>query len=276
MGATVLAFSVMSDHCHIIVSVKDISAFVNAVRISYTKHFNSKYHRAGRLGEKSFYSIELCGLYHTLAAIDYVLRNAVHHGVTSTPFEYPYNSSNFYFRKELCHLSDYSPLQNGIDAGSKFFMSKNSAFPHKYEMAANGLICNDLYIDSSLVEKWYGTARGYLYHMNRLTSEEWLREQKKDGNASGLITMGKIEKGIIASVSDMLANERKIINARRKTDIEICLLIDGMLIRNFKRASYCQLTAAEKETIARALRGKYYIPKNQIIRCLAIDCPLEQ
>lgn len=302
--STVIAFSFMSDHWHIIVSTKDIALLMASLRVSYTKYFNFRYLRHGRLGERGYYCIELTGLYHILAAIDYVLRNPVHHGLTATPFEYPYSSANCYFKKERgCLYSFFFPIDfyDGKNVGmaedlkadkhafdrynlkqiyreqkNSASLMHNSLMPEKqaeskvFNIDANGLICNDLYMDTGLVEKWYGTPRSFLYRMNRPSSEEWIREQKKDGNSSLYITLDRIEKGANTSMSGILANERGIVNSSRKTDLEICHIIDKLIIPRVNKQSYTQLDTSEKTTIAEYLRKKYHSSIKQIKRCLAL------
>lgn len=325
----VIAFSFMSDHIHLVVITQDAAEFVRILRSSYAKYFNLKYGRRGQLGERHFFKIELKGLYHTLAAVNYVLRNAVHHGVTSTPFEYPYNSANCYFRKELGHLSAFdfpadssyrvaktsssvissseissaskasgaiaaneyfissndcsdnlycgnggcSNIICGIGRGvyfrkSKCYISKNTKLPKEYKTDCKGLIYRELYVDTLLVEKWYGTARGFLYNMNRLSSEEWTREQAKDNNGFKPVTVKEIEAGTGVNLSDILSNEKKLRNPRRIMDADVCVLIDSKILPRLGKKSYCFLDAGEKMKILEYLKRDYYLSDVQIKRCV--------
>ena len=94
----ILAYCVMSNHVHLILMTDSLSKFVQYLRGSYTKSFNAKYCRNGRLGEKGYFSLELSGVRHLLAAISYVLRNPVHHRVAVNPFNYPFSSVCLYYK----------------------------------------------------------------------------------------------------------------------------------------------------------------------------------
>ena len=72
-----------------------------AMRQSYSKYFNRRYQRSGRLGEKHHFQLEIAGLHHHLAAMTYVLRNALHHGLVPIPYAYPHCTVNAIFRKEM-------------------------------------------------------------------------------------------------------------------------------------------------------------------------------
>ena len=99
--STGLVESIMSTHVHQLVQTHDPDVFMFCFRNPYSKYFNRKYLRLGSLGEKDFFSLEVVGYHHTLAAASYVLRNAVHHGVAPIPYAYPHNSSNAIFRKDM-------------------------------------------------------------------------------------------------------------------------------------------------------------------------------
>ena len=70
-------------------------------RNAYSRYFNTKYRRKGRLGEKHFFLLEIEGLHHTIAALNYVNRQGLHHGLAATPFDYPHCSANAFFQKQL-------------------------------------------------------------------------------------------------------------------------------------------------------------------------------
>ena len=84
-GNNLLAYCLMSNHVHICVRGDNIKALIKAFRYSYTRYFNSKYRRRGKLGERDFFKLEIHGLHHLLTAIAYILRNPLHHGICDTP-----------------------------------------------------------------------------------------------------------------------------------------------------------------------------------------------
>ena len=99
--STGLVESFQSTHCHLMIQAEDPSDFMFTMRQSYSKYFNRKYMREGRVGEKHHFALEVVGLYHHLAAMSYVLRNALHHGVVPIPYAYPHCSVNAVFQKEM-------------------------------------------------------------------------------------------------------------------------------------------------------------------------------
>ena len=96
-----LADAEMSTHTHIGVRTENPYEMIERAWLLYTRYFNNKYRRQGRLGEKTPFVLELEGLHHILAAICYILRNPLHHGLSLTPFGYAHSSANTYFSKEL-------------------------------------------------------------------------------------------------------------------------------------------------------------------------------
>lgn len=73
------------------VQTEDPVAFMYTMRQSYAKYFNHKYH----------FTLEVTGLHHMLAAMSYILRNALHHGIVPIPYAYPHCSVNAIFQKEM-------------------------------------------------------------------------------------------------------------------------------------------------------------------------------
>lgn len=237
-----LALALMSNHGHFaILSEKPID-FVNSLRISYSKYFNNKYLRKGKLGEKGCFELKVEGIYHQLTALSYVLRNPVHHKISGTPFGYQHSSAKCYFSRDI-------GFEN-INCES-FLLQK--------EM-----------IDYSHVEHLFGTPRAFLYYMNRLSSEEWHNEQLKDNKGGVPISLDLIEQGTNASMTEMLSNEKGKNKPYSISDIDLCTIIDNHFLTRFHRESYTQLTDREKRLIADSLINKYHPTKDQLTRCLLL------
>ena len=88
-NSTGLVESFMSNHFHLMIQTEDPKEFMYNMRQPYSKYFNRKYCRNGRLGEKHHFQLEISGLHHHLAAMSYTLRNALHHGVSPIPKGFP-------------------------------------------------------------------------------------------------------------------------------------------------------------------------------------------
>lgn len=135
-----LADAHMSNHRHLIAQTSCPEKLMRLTCIAYTKHFNAKYSRKGPLGEASYFCDEINGLYHLLAALSYVMRNALHHGVASTPFSYPHCSANVIFRQALGKVSECSLLNHSF---KHRFVGRNVKIPDGYLMDKSGLILRE-------------------------------------------------------------------------------------------------------------------------------------
>ena len=105
-GSRCLAECDIPNHHHGCYETECPDRLIRIKRQAYTCYYNEKYGRKGHLGEPGYFEMELDGLQHKLTAISYTVRQSVHHGITSTPFEWPFCSANAYFRKELGKLYD--------------------------------------------------------------------------------------------------------------------------------------------------------------------------
>lgn len=100
-GTLLLCDAIMSNHIHSCVISSRLEEMAAEFKYSYSRYFNSRYHRRGGLGEKKPFVLEVEGAHHILAALSYTLRNPYHHGIASTPFGYEHSSANIFFQKEL-------------------------------------------------------------------------------------------------------------------------------------------------------------------------------
>lgn len=265
-GSLLLAYSIMSNHVHCCVRTDDVAGFIKRWRYSYTRYFNEKYRRKGRLGRDP-YIVELNGLYHILTAIAYVLRNPLHHGVTATPFGYRYSSVNAVFRKEfgrepavvLPKKSMYRHLPDSV------------VIPHGYKMDLTGLFLPECIIDIEDVEHLFSTARSYLYYMNRISGKKWEEEQIADGEGQLPVTLDSIEKGSqLTDMRSMLANEFGRANYKSMTDIGLCRLIDDECSYAYGGRTIYEVNEVQRREIAARLSRDYHLTMAQICRCLTV------
>jgi hypothetical protein len=267
--ASLLADSEMATHFHKCLRAENPLHVFHDVRYAYSRYFNRKYHRKGRLGEPRPFVIELDGLYHTLAALTYVIRNALHHGVCPTPFGYPYNSSRCIFAEELGFAREMGPL-SGKNVCR--LMPAHVKCPSGYRMTKSGLIVRESVIDVADVEHLYGTPRSYLYHMNRLSGEEWSREQMNDSNGLPPVTLEVIEKGMHSrSEHELRNNEFGRADYKAWSYAQVCAMIQEEIQRRFSKDSVYKLTVKEANETANWLNVNYRLPKKMIARCLALE-----
>ena len=233
-GTRLLADGFMSTHWHSIVQTEDPMAFVKRDRYAYTRYFNAFYGRKGRLGEKRAFITEIDGIHRLTAALNYVNRQGLHHGITATPFGYPHCSANAYFRRDLGKTTDVLPL---ILRERRYqSLLRDSMVPDSCRMDVNGLLLREDIIDTSYVEQIYITPRNYLFQMNKLSDDRSIDEQKKEKSATPLITIETIEDGTPDfDVAQLLRNEQGRVNRSMMTDMELCRLIDGFYIPWLKK-----------------------------------------
>lgn len=267
--STLLAYCLMSNHIHICIRTERKKDFIKAFRYSYTRYFNSKYRRKGRLGEKLFFSIEIVGLYHRLAAISYILRNPVHHGVCSTPFAYEFSSARAVFKEELGFGFNTRPAST---------MKHHDQIPDRHKLPSHvrmneeGLIMPDSIIDTIDIEHQYSSARAFIYYMNRVSGEEWEKEQTSDQNDRPPITLEIIEHGVKGINSrDMLANMSGRTQHKSVGDLELCHIIDNEIAKKYGSGTIYTLPYEKLLDMAESLQLKYRIPKERIFRCLALN-----
>ena len=229
-----LAEGFMSTHNHKLVQTDNISELLKKERYAYTRFFNSKYKRKGKLGENLAFSLEIEGLFHTQTAANYVIKQGLHHGLVSTPFEYPHCSSNAFFRKELG--KDYTPALLEDHARYKY-LPHNHELPLSYRMAESGLILREDILDTAYVQEIYISPRNFLYQMNRLTDSKVVEEQLKD-NTAPPVTLETIEKGVQEfDMRQALVMEQGRVDRSILTDIEMCTIIDKYYVPDFQKTS---------------------------------------
>ena len=241
---------------------------MGAFRMPYSKYFNHKYSRSGKLGEAKHFTLEIRGLHHHLAAMSYILRNALHHGVAPIPYAYPYSSANVIFQKEM----GKSPTSDLLPKKAFYrHIGRRFSFPDSYKMSKSGLFLRESVLDIPQVENIFMTPRTFDYYMSRRTSEDWIKEQSKDGDNIPPITLDSIESQTYLSNSkQMLVNEGGRLDYRKISDIELCSEIDRSVQNDFGKDSVYTLSPAEKRKIYDLMQKRYYPSSEQLNRCLAI------
>lgn len=269
--SVLLADAEMSSHVHFGLRTEYPHEVISRAWQLYTRYFNSRYKRLGKLGENAPFILKLDGLYHILTAICYILRNPLHHGLCPTPFGYLFSSANTYFRKELgkFHTEELLPIKSYYK-----HLPRLASYPPDFKLTKSGLYLRESVIDVAEVESMFITPRSFLYYMNRLSGEEWKAEQEKDRNMLPPITLDVIENGInIQSLEQMLIHENGRSNYKAMSDIELCAIVDSQIVLSLGRASVYEMTRAEISDTARILRQKYPVSESQIHRCLASSYP---
>jgi hypothetical protein len=256
----------MSTHTHQTIQTAAPDEFMYNFRRPYSLYFNNKYQRTGRLGEKDHFAMEVNGYHHQVAAISYTLRNALHHGVVSIPYSYPHCSVNAIFRREMGKFTDEKTLPR---SQTYKHLSRRAEFPDSYKMSESGVFLRESVLDIPQVENLFVTPRAFNYYMSRKSSEEWDKEQAKDGNGQAPINLTSIENGILLhNTNEMHAFEAGKADYRKITDIELCTMLDNLARTRYGRHSVYQLTRQEKAQIAEELYKTLHLSEALIRRCL--------
>lgn len=229
-----MADGFMTTHHHGMAQTDNVKALTKIQRYAYTRYFNAKYHRRGRLGEPKPFSLTIEGMYHTIVALNYVNRQGLHHGLSSTPFGYPFCSANAYFQSDFGRSSSV-PLMP--DEFRYHYLPDRSCVPKSIRMNASGMLLQEDAIDTAYVEQIYLTPRNFLFQMNKLTDEKWIEQQKSDQTDSPIITLDLIEKGVNdIDIEQLLRNENGRINPNLLTDLDLCKIIDDVYLpKMYKR-----------------------------------------
>lgn len=267
-GTEILAEAEMSTHVHMNIFSDAPLAFASALRMSYTKYFNKKYGRQGRLGEKYTFLLKIEGFYHQMVLLNYILRNGLHHGAAATALGYKYCTARDLFVEDLGFSPEVPVPLSRQDIAA--YLPRHSVFPDHYQMNANGVFTRRSFIEIRRAEQFYTTPRNYLYQMNRLTDEEWTRDQEKDFTGAP-ITLESVEHADEKSIAQMLKNESgRLFSRSRLQDMDVCRLIDHDLLPGHGVNSVYNLTNSQKSSIARQLQYDFHLPEAQISRCLVI------
>ena len=150
------------------------------------------------------------------------------------------------------------------------FLPRFSEFPDEYQMTAQGVFLRRSFMEIRKVEQYFATPRGYLYQMNRLTDESWSREQLQDQTGPP-ITLRDVEQADENTVAQLLKNESgRGFKHGRMQDLDVCHLIDHDILPGYGVQSVYQLTATQKQRIARQLFYEFHLPEHQIRRCLVM------
>ena len=266
-GTTVLVDTEMSTHTHSGILCSLPRQFAARLRMSYNAFFNYKYQRKGPLGEPGSFVLTVSGFNHIMVLFNYILRNGLHHGVAATAMGYPYCSIREQFTEEL----GFAPTKAArLSRGEiRSALPRHSRFPDSYQMDGNGIFLRRSFMEPRIVEQYYTTPRNYLYQMNKLSGEDWLRQQEQDGTGRPLI-LDDVERGFQSKdIQQMLLNEKgKSFKKSEMTDLDVCELIDRQLLPGMHASSIYTLDNGGLRRIARTLRYEFRLGPQQIGRCL--------
>lgn len=273
--SALLAEGFLSTHFHAMPMTVCPDELLRQFRYAYTRYFNAKYHRRGRLGQRTPFVMAVDGFYHRLTVINYLNRQGLHHGIAPTPFSYKHCSSNSFFKDALGkkQAPELLPEQQRYK-----YLPGRGPLPLQYRMDASGMIMREDILEVALVESMYGTPRNYLYQMNRVGDEIYREDQKAEESTTPLITLELIEKGIPElDVAQLLRNENGKHNPANISDIELCELTDSYYLPLFSTAdTIYEASVSDRIRIYRGISSDLWATRHkrtteaQLKRCLLL------
>ena len=274
-GSRCLAENDLPTHHHGCYETECPNELIRIKRHAYTNYFNEKYGRKGPLGETGYFSSAIDGLQHKLAVISYTIKNTVHHGITSTPFEWPYCSANAFFRKELGKLFVPDILLSPVQIENA--LPRRAAFDPRWQMGVDGVFLRESVVETSVVENLYATPKAFNYLVTRLSGDDWSKEQEADNNGLPPVTLDSFEEWVLRrdsyreqTISEMLRNEKARHAPLGLNDLQLCEIIDNQYVTRYKAFSVYQLSVRQKNEIANELSRRYHLGSAQVRRCMAI------
>ncbi len=263
----ILAYAVMSNHVHLVVQTEKEDAFIKTLRSSYAQSFNHIYMRKGRLGDKGFYRLELEGIQHQQDAITYVLQNPWHHKVTDNPFDYPYSSMNLYYRKN--HLEQ--PPHSANRDKNKRLLNRNVNINASVEYGPSGMVIPESFMQLRMVENIFGPYTSFHMLTHRKNYREWKYRQQQENGTSPIVSLHNVEPLLARDhIQAIEENPYRWRKGQNLTDMDLCRIIDGEILRKYKCETYIKLPHHCKKSIVSTLLAEYpyRVTEEQILRCL--------
>ena len=240
-----LAEGFLTTHFHQLVQTDCPEEVIRRTRYAHARFFNTKYKRRGSLGERRPFSLEVEGFHHTVAALNYVNRQGLHHGLSQTPFGYRHCSAGVFFQQDFGHRQ---PVALMPDDQRYKYLPKGINIPTEYRMDTSGQLLREDVIDTAQVESFYATPRNYLYQMNKIGDEMSVKEQQQEESTTPIITMAVMEPGYShEEIGRLLQNEKGRYDPHMITDLELCAVIDdACLPKYFKGATLYELSRQQR------------------------------
>ena len=106
--------------------------------------------------------------------------------------------------------------------------------------------------------------------MNRISGEEWEKEQTRDKPGSSPIKLEDIENGVHASsIREMLINENGRGRNQTMQDIQLCSIIDDAINKCNPGQTVYTLSPKQLIRLEASMLQKHHISKEQLSRCLS-------
>ncbi len=242
----VWAYSFMSTHFHLVVRTENITELVKLLKINFATWHNKKYlnNIQINIGKR-----ELFNAGEIRTAVNYVLKNAIHHGIVDIAFKYPYSSAHLYYRDKIYTDEYYSgehipkvckrPSELKTRIYRKLFAKH--IVPDNYMILNDCMILPECFVKVNIIERLYSNVRDFMFHMNKPLKEELEMFQETGQNFS----------------------ESRVSLFGKFTDLQACKIVDQYITPK----PYTQMTHEEKSHVSELLR-KQGVDKYQLERIL--------
>jgi len=246
-----LAETTMSTHFHSFSETPDDETIDQCnleVQKSYSIYYSMKYGQSLK-GKFKIEKLEITGIDAILRELLYVMKNPVHHYVTSFPLVYPYSSAAYLFLDDsLPKIFAESLLARtmefkDITSRRKRIIAGNENIPDNWRVFENNMILPSSYINQQRARAfWNNNVKSFMFDINKNQTDA-----KKET--------------IQADILDLRTSG--------KNDIEVCKIVDDFATQAGKQ-SFHLLEPKELTSIIRSLKMKG-ISENQIARCLWLE-----
>jgi len=239
-GVKIWAYDILSNHFHLILECENPQWFIHALRISYSKYYQTVHNTIGSVGRNGYSAGLLNSKEKLLEKIIYVIRNSVKHQVYPHSFVDPYNSGKYYF---LSNHEDSMVTLKPVGPGRKLAHSEK-IIPEHYLIDANGNIYPPSFLDISSIEKVFGTYSNFMRLITYPSKKESDKQEKKQ---------------------DILKSE-DIPSFVKVTDLQLSELI----LKQIRPKQFSSLSQAEIVSIAVFFKKKYPVSVRQLSRVFGI------
>lgn len=244
-----LAQTTLSTHFHAIVETAEKTAvddFLTKLRKAYAIKYVATY---APLPSNAFEisRLEISGIETVKNELLYVMKNPVHHYITSFPLEYPYSSVGYLFMDKLvshqileAFAQQTFPVTQLKSSHRKHLLGSDPV-PNHWRLSKDQMILPCDYINQTRTRAFWGNnVKNFLYDINKNQ-------------------MDAKKEIICADILDLRASSQ--------SDIEVCQMIDRYTSEEAGVKSFHQLSRTSLNSLVRILKHKA-IPELQIKRTL--------
>ena len=237
-GVVTYAICFMDNHIHVIFRClrSEVVRFVQAFRISLTKVVRRKQGMAGSLGSRGYKLVELVTDEEKKDALCYCFRNPVHHGVMVNIWGYRWSTIRLYF-------GNSKPLDSCEIAHDESFIKahipRHRVLPSGWLMTTDGLILPQSYVDTSFVEKLFGSEDNFREALKHKTKIEERNDPNDEMKSVVSHTNEEVEKTILRYCKDVLGVDKSILrlSASEKYAVADYLHNNGLVDSAFQMSS---------------------------------------